>query len=125
MDLKYDPELSCYPTKLNQVFMNILINSCQAINGLQEDNITLRGEIEIITEDQDGMLNICFKDNGCGMKEDVLEKIFDPFFTTKEIGVGTGLGMAISFKIIEEHLGAIHVESDVNIGTEMSIALPI
>ena len=66
-------------------------------------------------------LALTFEDNGCGMNEQTIQRIFEPFFTTKEVGSGTGLGMAISFGIIEEHGGSIDVESTIGEGTKIKI----
>lgn len=111
------PELKCYPSQLNQVFMNILVNSLQAIDG--------DGVITIKTELKDGEILVHFGDTGIGIPPENLNKIFDPGFTTKGVGVGTGLGLAISYKIIEEHGGRIEVESEVGKGTVFTLHLPV
>ena len=115
--------IECYPGKLNQVFLNILNNSIQAIaakKDLKEDDL-----ISIFTADVAGnCLQIKIKDSGIGMNEDVIHRIFEPFFTTKPVGEGTGLGMAIVFKIIEEHHGKIDVSSQLGKGSEFVITLP-
>ncbi|MBU0485751.1 MAG: GHKL domain-containing protein [Proteobacteria bacterium] len=111
------PKLSCFPGQLNQVFMNILLNSIQAING--------QGMIKIKTWQDDHRVHISFKDSGPGMSEEVKKKIFDPFFSTKEVGKGTGLGLSISYGIIKKHQGEIKVESGPNQGTEFEIILPL
>ena len=109
-------ELECFPSKLNQVFMNILANSIQAI----ED----KGEIFIQTVGSDIGIKIIIKDNGKGMTPEVKKHIFEPFFTTKDVGKGTGLGLSISFGIIEQHNGNIDVISEPGKGTEFIISLP-
>jgi len=109
------PPVKCYPNMLNQVFMNILVNACQAI---EHD-----GKIEITTEFSDKKLVIKFKDNGKGIPKDNLNKIFTAGYTTKGVGVGTGLGLAISQKIIDKHNGKIAVFSEVGTGTEFVITL--
>ncbi len=105
-----------FPQKLNQVFMNILVNAGQAIKE--------KGEIKILTETQGDKAVITISDNGCGIDQAHLSKIFDPFFTTKEIGKGTGLGMNIAYNIIQEHNGTIEIESEVGKGTRFIIKLP-
>lgn len=112
------PDIDCYPGKLNQVFMNILSNAVQAIEGKGTINITtvLRDE---------GFVEIRMKDSGTGMSEAVQKRIFEPFFTTKDVGKGTGLGLSISLGIIEKHGGEIAVESVLGEGTEFVIKLPI
>ncbi len=102
----YDPQLSNingFPGKLNQVFMNVLTNALDAVNGKD-------GEIQITTIDNPEHIRVVVKDNGSGISKDVVNKIFTPFFTTKEVGEGTGLGLWISFNIIKEHKGTIEVE---------------
>ncbi|MDB2425914.1 ATP-binding protein [bacterium] len=112
------PPVTCYSSQLNQVFMNLLSNAAQAIEG--------EGVITITTESKDdGFVSISIKDSGKGIKKKDLEHIFDPFFTTKEQGQGTGLGLSISYGIIEKHRGKIEVKSVVKKGTEFIITIPI
>jgi len=110
------PEIECNSGKLNQVFMNILNNAVQAIE--------VRGTVTIGTEDRGENIAIKIKDTGKGMSEEVKSKVFDPFFTTKDVGEGTGLGMSITFGIIEDHQGEIEVESEEGVGTEFTLILP-
>lgn len=112
-------QIECFPGQLNQVFMNILNNSIQAIPEERKD-----GEITIYTEEEDESVVIRLKDNGVGIPEDVQKRIWEPFFTTKPVGVGTGLGMSITFGIIEKHSGKIELQSEVGKGTEFVITLP-
>ena len=111
------PMVECYPGKINQVFMNIITNAIQAIEG--------KGEIRITTLVEGESVKICIKDNGIGIPGEVKEKIFQPFFTTKEIGKGTGLGLSISYGIIEDHHGKIEVLSEPGKGSEFRICLPV
>jgi signal transduction histidine kinase len=111
------PPIRCYPSRLNQVFMNLLINACQSIQG--------RGEIRIRTSLCNQQVKIAISDTGTGIKEEHLKKIFDPGFTTKGVGVGTGLGLSISARIIHDHRGEIEVESELGKGTTFTISLPI
>jgi len=108
--------LECYPSKINQVIMNILTNCIQAIEE--------KGDIYIQTVSSDMDFKIIIKDNGTGMTPEVREHIFEPFYTTKEVGKGTGLGLSISFGIIEQHKGQIDVISEPDKGTEFIISLP-
>lgn len=110
------PMVRGYPQKLNQVFMNILVNAAQAIEK--------SGEIKITTDRQEENITVNISDNGSGIEKKNLEKIFDPFFTTKEVGKGTGLGMNIAYNIIKQHQGTISVESKVGEGTNFKITLP-
>ncbi len=109
------PLVKCYPNMLNQVFTNILVNACQAIEG--------SGKIIITTAFQDDNLIVKFKDNGKGISKENLNKIFTVGYTTKGVGVGTGLGLAISQKIIDKHNGKIKVLSEVGVGTEFIITI--
>ncbi len=111
------PLITCYPSQLNQVFMNILTNAAQAIEG--------EGEIEVSTHHLGDRVEVRIRDSGKGMSKTTTERIFDPFFTTKTVGSGTGLGLSISYGVIEKHGGEIHVESEVGKGTTFIITLPI
>ncbi len=111
------PHIECYPGKLNQVFMNILSNSIDAI----ED----KGAITIKTSKSKEYLQLSIKDTGKGMSEKVKSKVFEPFFTTKDVGKGTGLGLSIVLGIIEKHKGKIEVKSEIGEGTEFIISLPL
>ncbi len=109
-------EISCYPGQLNQVFMNIISNAIQAIEG--EGTITLK------TEENAQNVTIYISDTGKGMPEEVKNRIFEPFYTTKEVGEGTGLGLSITYGIIEKHKGSIEVVSKAGEGTTFIIRLP-
>jgi len=111
------PEILCFPGQLNQVFINILNNAAQAIEG--------QGKIWIKTRADSDYIEIRIKDSGKGIPQDVKNKIFDPFFTTKDVGVGTGLGLSISNGIIEKHKGKISVESVLGEGAEFIILIPV
>ncbi|MBO9699133.1 MAG: GHKL domain-containing protein [Sporocytophaga sp.] len=114
------PFIECFPGKINQVFMNILTNSIQAVKA---KNI-VDGEISISTFEKDEFIGVSIKDNGIGMSEKTKMKIFEPFFTTKDVGEGTGLGLSIVYTIIESHKGKIEVHSEEGIGTEFILYLP-
>ncbi len=109
------PVIRCFPNMLNQVFTNILINACQAIEN--------EGTITITTEYKDKNLIVKIKDTGHGIPKNQLLKIFSAGFTTKSSGVGTGLGLAICTKIIEKHNGKIIVNSEVGKGSEFIITI--
>ncbi len=111
------PDIECFPGKLNQVFMNILSNAIQAIDG--------KGEISIETALEDKNVVISVRDSGKGMPGEVRKRIFEPFFTTKKMGKGSGLGLAISYNIITQHHGKISVDSEPGEGTEFIIAIPV
>ena len=111
------PMIECYAGQMNQVFMNLLTNATDAIEG--------EGKITIKTESDGEMATISFTDTGSGMPESVRRPIFDPFYTTKEIGSGTGLGLSIGYGIIEKHGGSIDVESVEGEGTTFRIKVPV
>jgi two-component system NtrC family sensor kinase len=106
-----------FAIRLQQLFINLFINSIDAINS--------EGQISIQGEETSEQIIIRFKDNGRGIREKLLEKIFDPFFTTKEIGKGTGLGLSIVYSIVKEHYGNIEVHSKVDHGTTFIITFPV
>jgi predicted ATPase/signal transduction histidine kinase len=110
------PPVACAPGRLNQVFMNLLNNARQAIDG--------PGRIVISTRIVDGELRVSVADTGCGIPEEQLARIFDPGFTTKGVGVGTGLGLSICYQIIKEHRGRIEVQSQPGAGTTVTVAIP-
>jgi signal transduction histidine kinase len=117
---KLEP-LNCYPGKINQVFMNIIHNSIQAIVEKKEHD---KESILIETKDYPENITIEITDTGVGMDDKVKQKIYDPFFTTKDVGEGTGLGLSIVFGIIEKHHGHIEVTSEPGKGTSFLIMLP-
>ncbi len=110
------PKVECFPGKLNQAFLNIFSN---AIDAIEKDGI-----ITISTSSNDNQIQINIEDNGKGISEENINKIFDPFFTTKSVGKGVGLGLSITFGIIQEHHGKIEVKSTENVGTIFTISLP-
>jgi signal transduction histidine kinase len=111
------PPIECHPGRLNQVFMNLLLNGCQAISG--------EGKVEIRTRAEGKTVSIEVKDNGEGIESSQLDRIFEPFFTTKPVGKGTGLGLSISYAIVQQHSGTIEVESERGRGTRFLIRLPV
>ncbi len=112
------PAIVCSPSQINQVFLNLVTNAAQAMEGAQ-------GKITLTTRaDGDGVM-VEVADTGKGIAPENLQKIFDPFFSTKEIGKGTGLGLSISYKIVEQHGGRITVDSVVGSGTTFKVWLPL
>ncbi len=111
------PEVTCYPNQLNQVFMNVLVNAVQAIEG--------NGEVQIRTFQEREWVKVRIADTGCGIPPERLGRIFDPGFTTKGVKVGAGLGLSICYQIIQQHNGKIDVESQVGKGTTITISLPV
>lgn len=115
-DLLELPPTLCYPRKLTQVFVNLLVNAAHAI---EKD-----GKIMVKSWHEEGHIHIKVSDTGCGIPQENITKIFDPFFTTKEVGKGTGLGMSISYDIVKAHGGTISVQSQVGAGTTFLVRLP-
>ena len=111
------PDVTCAPSQINQVFLNLITNAVQA---MPEE----RGSITLTSRKEGEGVAVDVEDDGSGIPPEVMSKIFDPFFTTKEIGKGTGLGLSISYKIIQEHGGKISVESKPGHGTKFTVWLP-
>ncbi|HIK29642.1 MAG: GAF domain-containing sensor histidine kinase [Oscillatoriaceae bacterium SKW80] len=126
------PLVECYPGQLNQVFMNIISNSIDAIESYNEQRspeeirnnpsqITIRTELE-----EPDWVIVRISDNGPGMSESVRARLFDPFFTTKPVGKGTGLGLSISYQIVvQKHGGMISCHSELGKGTEFCVKIPL
>ena len=112
------PPIRCYPSRLNQVFMNILLNASHAIEE--------QGQIFITTRAGNGTVLIEIRDTGRGISSENLKRIFDPGFTTKGFGVGTGLGLSIAYEVItRDHTGSIEAESELGKGTTFRITLSV
>jgi two-component system, sporulation sensor kinase E len=110
------PPIYCEPNQLKQVFINILKNAIEVMPGGGNIYVTIQ------SSDQDHIL-ISIQDEGTGISEDKLKRLGEPFYTTKDRG--TGLGLMVSYKIIEEHQGRIHVESEEGKGTVFHLTLPV
>ena len=115
------PMILCHTGEIHQVLMNIFLNASHAC----EDKGILTIETSTQSVQGNEWVLIRISDNGKGMTEEVRKKIFDPFFTTKPVGVGTGLGLSVSFGIIDKHKGKIKVTSEEGKGTTFNISLPI
>ncbi len=111
------PAVLVVPGQLNQVFMNLLANACDAIAD--------RGNIWIATFHEDEHVRVTIRDDGSGIAPEHMGRIFDPFFTTKPQGQGTGLGLAITYGIVQAHAGRVEVESRPGEGTTVSVVLPV
>ncbi|MBT9311839.1 sensor histidine kinase [Leptothoe kymatousa] len=130
--LKYDvtvvkdygnlPLVRCLPAQINQVFTNIISNALDAMFDADCDHKKITIATRKATKNQ---VEIIIRDSGPGIPANIQAKIFDPFFTTKPVGKGTGLGLGICFKIIQQHQGFINVRSKLGKGTEFAITLPI
>lgn len=106
------------PSGLRQVFMNLLVNAHQAIEGA--------GLVEVTSEQIDGStVAVVIRDNGCGMSQQIRDRIWEPFFTTKEVGKGVGLGLALTYNLVKRHGGDIRLESREGEGSLFTVLLPI
>jgi signal transduction histidine kinase len=122
------PLVECYPGQLNQVFMNLLSNAIDALEGLTFNHP--EGKMPTITINSqvtsENRVLISIVDNGSGIPEDIRSKLFNPFFTTKPVGKGTGLGLSISYQIVvEKHGGKIWCDSTLGQGTKFTIEIPV
>lgn len=135
---KHSPTVQCYPAKLNQIFMNLVVNACHAIeHNCERCNVNCGdgyiGSITIGCEQIDWtaddknlpMVEITVADTGCGMTEETKAKLFEPFYTTKSSDKGTGLGLSISADLVAEHHGQLLVESKLNQGTTFILRIPM
>lgn len=120
-----DIVLFCWPEKLNQVFMNILVNACHAAIEQHPEGNLIKPTVIIEASSSDNILYIRISDNGVGIPAELTSRVFEPFFTTKPVGSGTGLGLSISYNIIHEHGGEINLSSQEHTGTTFTIKLPI
>lgn len=125
-DFQDEPRIWCRASELNQAFLNIIVNACQAIQAQREQaGQKEKGQLQITGFLTGDIFVIRFRDTGCGIPETVRERIFEPFFTTKNIGEGAGLGLSIAFGIINRHRGGISVESQSGKGTVITVTLPV
>lgn len=111
------PDIYCLPSQLNQVFMNILVNAAQAIE--------VRGKITLRTGQEGNRIWIDIIDTGQGIPAENIPHLYEPFFSTKPVGRGTGLGLAVSYSIVERHHGSIEVHSKVGEGSTFRVWLPV
>jgi two-component system, NtrC family, sensor kinase len=113
------PQVVLDPSQIQQVFMNMIMNASEAMDG--------NGQLTLATRfyPAEAIIEVAFADTGHGISEENIERIFDPFFTTKDVGHGTGLGLAISYGIVKEHKGSIAVESAIGKGTTFRVRLPV
>jgi signal transduction histidine kinase len=111
------PLVGCYPGQLNQVFMNLIVNAIQAIDG--------EGRIDVECFREGNWVVVRVRDDGQGIPEEAQSRIFDPGYTTKGVGVGTGLGLSIAYRIAANHGGSLRVKSEVGKGSEFTLRIPI
>jgi len=113
------PALSVDQDRIEQVFLNLVMNAAEAMEG--------GGTLSIATsrETEGGAIRITFEDTGPGMDAEIQKRIFDPFFSTKEVGAGTGLGLSVSYRVVEDHGGRILLDSEPGKGARFTVILPI
>lgn len=119
------PKIDCFPSQLNQVFLNLFANAIDAFEMWNDCPIQpiLTITTEVINKE---WIGIKIGDNGPGIPKNVIERIFDPFYTTKQVGKGTGLGLSLSYQIVvEKHRGRINCNAEIGKGTEFIIELPV
>ncbi|MEY3018655.1 MAG: hypothetical protein RL336_1790 [Pseudomonadota bacterium] len=113
------PLVRCNPSEINQVVLNIIVNAAHATRDRPKPYIYISSSTD------ENNVYISIEDNGSGMSQHTMENLFMPFFTTKPIGEGTGMGMAIAHKIIEDHGGDLQVSSNEGVGSHFTLRLPI
>ena len=125
-DLNGSLPVICRPNQLNQVFMNLMVNACQAVEQkLEKAGNREVGRIRITTRTENGEAIIAIEDEGEGIAPELLEEIFKPFFTTKSEDKGTGLGLAISREIVARYGGTLKASSTVGVGSIFTVQLPL
>jgi signal transduction histidine kinase len=113
------PRVVADGSQLQQVFMNIILNAAESMNG--QGTLGLRVDLD----SGRGELAVEISDTGHGIREEDKARLFEPFFTTKEVGKGTGLGLAISYGIVRKHQGSIEVQSEAGQGAKFTVRLPV
>lgn len=120
------PNVECYPSQLNQVFMNILANAVDAFEEKPDNQKVNSNQIVVSTQKNDNFVKIIIADNACGIPHEIYPRVFDPFFTTKQVGKGTGLGLSISYEIVtDKHGGKLSFDSTLMQGTKFLIEIPV
>ncbi|HEY0469581.1 MAG TPA: nitrate- and nitrite sensing domain-containing protein [Polyangiaceae bacterium] len=122
-DLGPIPTILCFPGRLNQVFLNLIVNAAHAVADAKPE---AGGKIRVSSHEADGIVAVTIADNGGGIPEQIRNKVFDPFFTTKPVGKGTGQGLSIARSIIvDAHGGTLSFETEPGRGTAFTIRLPV
>lgn len=120
------PLVECYPSQINQVFMNLLSNAIDALEDAPRSPKQITISTNLIEVDNTKIVRVVIADNGTGIPAEVQAKIFDPFFTTKPVGKGTGLGLAISYQIIvDKHQGHLYIQDSAGGGAEFIVEVPV
>jgi signal transduction histidine kinase len=122
-DLGALPPVRCLPGRLNQVFLNLIVNAAHAITDAKKSAL---GTLRVRSRAADGWVEVRISDDGCGIPASIQHRLFEQFFTTKEVGRGTGQGLSLARRIIvEAHGGTIAFESTEGVGTTFIVRLPI
>ena len=124
-DFQARPKVFCWGAEINQVFMNLLINACQAISDRPRADHLPPGHIRLSSRMADDCLELVVQDNGVGMSDYVRNRAFDPFFTTRPVGSGSGLGLSSSLDVVKKHGGRMEFQSTEGVGTSVHIFLPL
>jgi len=111
------PRVRCNPNQLRQVLVNLIVNAVQAVDEA--------GHVRLVTGSDGHEAFVRVEDNGSGMSDETRERLFDPFFTTKPVGEGTGLGLYVSYEIVQSHGGRIVVQSEPGVGSSFEVRLPL
>jgi histidine kinase len=121
------PPIWADSNRLEQVFINLLINARDAIdeNCEQHERKGAEKKIFLRTSYRGGMVQVEVEDTGGGIPKPLLDRIFEPFFTTKKVGHGTGLGLSISYSIVQDYEGTIKVETHENAGSKFTVQFPV
>jgi len=120
------PLVRCLAGELNQVFLNLIVNSADAITSALQQDPDRKGEISVASRRDGAMAEVRVRDNGTGIPKEVEPRVFDPFFTTKGVGSGTGQGLSIAYNIVaRKHNGTITFETEPGAGTTFVVRLPI
>jgi len=119
------PNVLCLAGDINQVLLNLIVNAAHAVGDVVDEARDEKGSIVVSTTRINGSVEIRVRDTGCGIPDPVRDRLFDPFFTTKEAGKGTGQGLAIVRKVVDDHFGSIEFETTVGVGSTFIIRLPI
>jgi signal transduction histidine kinase len=118
------PKVLCQASQIQQVFVNLLVNAAQAIPQASSQTNPTQGRITLRSGVTSGAVWVEISDNGCGMTEEVQKRIFEPFFTTQPVGQGTGLGLSLTWEIMQRHHGQIQVSSSPGQGSTFRVSLP-
>jgi signal transduction histidine kinase len=120
------PPVMCYPSDLNQVFLNLLVNAAHAIADVVGEDSQEKGTITVSTRRDDESIVIAISDTGTGIPEETRDRVFEHFFTTKEVGKGTGQGLSIARSVVvDKHGGQLTFETETGKGTTFYIRLPL